>query len=240
MPRQVMAPRTGLVAEKAGMTRIFMDDGRSIPVTVLQVPVATVVAQRTVEKDGYVAMQLASFAVKPQRLSKPVVGHYAKAGQEPKQVLKEFRVAAENLLEVGTTLTAGHFKAGQLVDVAGTSKGRGFTGVMKRWNFAGLRATHGVSISHRSHGSTGQRQDPGKVFKGKKMAGHYGDERITTQNLEIVRVDEELGLLLIKGSVPGYTGAKVFVQDAIKGQPVPKQEVAVSKSKNPMKAAKGK
>jgi large subunit ribosomal protein L3 len=213
MPNQI---RHGLVAKKVGMTRIFNTAGQHVPVTVLQVEGAQVVAQRTVEKDGYTAVQIGTFAKKAQRVSKPELGHFRKAGVEPKQKLVEFRVTPENLVAPGTELKVDHFTAGQLVDVRGTTKGRGFTGVMARWNFGGLRATHGVSVSHRSHGSTGQRQDPGRVFKNKKMAGHYGVENVTTQNLEVVRVDAERGLILIKGSVPGSKGGYVFVNDAVK------------------------
>lgn len=210
--------RHGLVTKKVGMTRIFNEQGQHVPVTVLQIADAQVVATRTAEKDGYTAVQIGAFAQKPQRVTKPEAGHFRKAGVEPKKALVEFRVSADNLKDVGAAITADHFQAGQLVDVRGTTKGRGFTGVMKRWNFAGLRATHGVSISHRSHGSTGQRQDPGRVFKNKKMAGHYGVENVTTQNLEVVRVDAEKGLLLIKGSVPGAKGSLVMVRDAVKAK----------------------
>jgi large subunit ribosomal protein L3 len=213
MPNQI---RHGLVAKKVGMTRIFNDVGQHVPVTVLQVEGAQVVAQRTVEKDGYSAIQIGTFAKKAQRVSQPELGHFRKAGVEPKQKLVEFRVTPENLVAPGTELKVDHFAAGQLVDVRGTTKGRGFTGVMARWNFGGLRATHGVSVSHRSHGSTGQRQDPGRVFKNKKMAGHYGAENVTTQNLEVVRIDAERGLILIKGSVPGSKGGFVLVRDAAK------------------------
>ncbi len=213
MPNQI---RHGLVAKKVGMTRIFNTAGQHVPVTVLQVEGAQVVAQRTVEKDGYTAVQIGTFTKKAQRVSKPELGHFRKAGVEPKYKLVEFRVTPENLVAPGTELKVDHFTAGQLVDVRGTTKGRGFTGVMARWNFHGLRATHGVSVSHRSHGSTGQRQDPGRVFKNKKMAGHYGVENVTTQNLEVVRVDAERGLILIKGSVPGAKGGYVFVNDAVK------------------------
>lgn len=208
--------RHGLLTKKVGMTRIFNAAGQHVPVTVLQIEAEQVTAQRTVEKDGYSAIQVAAFPKKAQRVSKPELGHFRKAGVEPKQKMVEFRVAPENLVAVGTELKADHFQAGQLVDVSGVTKGRGFTGVMFRWNFGGGRATHGNSLSHRVHGGTGQRQDPGKVFKEKKMAGHYGVENVTTQNLEVVRVDAEKGLLLIKGSVPGHKGSFVLVNDAVK------------------------
>ena len=213
MPNRI---RHGLVAKKVGMTRIFNQLGQHVPVTVLQVEGAQVVATRTVEKDGYTAIQIGTFPKKAQRVTQPELGHFRKAGVEPKYKLVEFRVTPENLVAPGTELKVDHFAAGQLVDVRGTTKGRGFTGVMARWNFHGLRATHGVSVSHRSHGSTGQRQDPGRVFKNKKMAGHYGVENVTTQNLEVVRVDAERGLILIKGSVPGAKGGFVMVRDAVK------------------------
>ncbi len=213
MPSQI---RHGLVAKKVGMTRIFNDLGQHVPVTVLQVEGAQVVAQRTVEKDGYSAIQIGTFTKKAQRVTKPELGHFRKAGVEPKQKLVEFRVTPENLVAPGTELKVDQFAAGQLVDVRGTTKGRGFTGVMVRWNFGGGRASHGNSVSHRSHGSTGQRQDPGRVFKNKKMAGHYGAENVTTHNLEVVRVDAEKGLILLKGSVPGAKGGFVMVRDAAK------------------------
>ncbi|MBI1308240.1 MAG: 50S ribosomal protein L3 [Proteobacteria bacterium] len=208
--------RHGLLAKKVGMTRIFAEDGRHIPVTVLQVEGLQIIAQRTVEKEGYSALQVGGFAKKASRVARPELGHFKKAGVEPKQKLVEFRVPAGELPAIGTELKPSHFKAGQLVDVAGVTKGRGFTGVMFRWNFGGGRATHGNSISHRSHGSTGQRQDPGRVFKNKKMAGHYGNENVTTQNLEVVRVDDEQGLILLRGSVPGAKGGFIVVRDAAK------------------------
>jgi len=211
------AQRHGLLTKKVGMTRIFNEAGQHVPVTVLQVEGLQVTAQRTAEKDGYTAIQMGGFAKKASRVSKPELGHFKKAGVEPKQKLVEYRVPAEGLLDVGTELKADHFTAGQMVDVRGTTKGRGFTGVMVRWNFGGGRATHGNSISHRSHGSTGQRQDPGRVFKNKKMAGHYGVENVTTQNLEVVRVDADKGLIMLKGSVPGPKGGFVLVHDAVKG-----------------------
>ena len=209
--------RTGLLAKKMGMTRVFSEDGNHIPVTVLSLDGLQVVAQRTVERDGYSAVQLGAGAAKAKRTSKAMRGHFAKASVEPKRKLVEFRVSEDALLEPGSALSAEHFTPGQRVDVAGTSIGKGFAGAMKRWNFGGLRATHGVSISHRSHGSTGQCQDPGKVFKGKKMAGHLGSERVTIQGLEIVRVDEERGLVWVKGAIPGAAGGWVEVRDAVKG-----------------------
>jgi len=208
--------RTGVIAKKMGMTRIFMEDGRSIPVTVLSLEGCQVVAQRQPEGDGYTALQLGAGKAKVKNVSKSVRGHFAKAKVEPKAKVAEFRVSKENLIEVGAEITADHFVAGQFVDVTGTTIGRGFTGVMKRWNFRGLEASHGVSISHRSHGSTGQRQDPGKVFKNKKMAGHYGVERVTTLNLEVVRIDVARGLVLVKGAVPGHDNGWVFLRDAVK------------------------
>lgn len=213
--------RTGLIARKVGMTRVFMEDGGHVPVTVLHVDNVQVVAQRTQEKDGYTAVQLGIGQAKVKNVTKAQRGHFAKAKVEPKRKLVEFRVSPENLVDVGAELSAAHFLPGQKVDVTGTSIGKGFAGVLKRWNFGGLRATHGVSVSHRSHGSTGNRQDPGKVFKGKKMAGHMGDRRITTQNLEIVSTDAERNLVMIKGAVPGSDGGYVLIADAVK-QPQPK------------------
>jgi len=208
--------RTGVIAKKMGMTRVFLEDGRSIPVTVLSLEGCQVVAQRTPETDGYIALQLGAGKAKVKNVSKGVRGHFAKAKVEPKAKVAEFRVSKENVIEVGAEITADHFVVGQFVDVTGITIGRGFTGVMKRWNFRGLEASHGVSISHRSHGSTGQRQDPGKVFKNKKMAGHYGVERVTTQNLEVVRIDVARGLVLIKGAVPGHNNGWVYLRDAVK------------------------
>jgi large subunit ribosomal protein L3 len=208
--------RTGLIARKLGMTRLFHDDGSSTPVTVLHVDGVRVVAQRTGDKDGYTALQLGLGTAKPKNVTKPNRGHFAKAGVEAPRKVAEFRVSEDALLPPGTALTAGHFIAGQKVDVTGTSKGKGFAGGMKRWNFSGLEASHGVSISHRSLGSTGNRQDPGKTFKNKKMAGHLGSERITTQNLEIAGHDLARGLLLVKGAVPGAAGSYVLVRDAVK------------------------
>ncbi|RFD20713.1 50S ribosomal protein L3 [Komagataeibacter melaceti] len=208
--------RTGLIAKKLGMTRLFKEDGTHVPVTVLQVDDLQVVDVRTTERDGYAAVQLGAGKAKVKNVSKPNRGHFAKAKVEPKKKLAEFRVADDAVLEVGASLSAAHFVAGQKVDVTGTSKGKGFAGAMKRWNFAGLEATHGVSISHRSHGSTGNRQDPGKVFKNKKMAGHLGSERVTTLNLEVAAVDAEKNLIMIRGSVPGGKNEVVLVRDAIK------------------------
>jgi large subunit ribosomal protein L3 len=208
--------RTGLIAKKLGMTRLFNDDGSTVPVTVLHLDQVRVVAARTEEKDGYNAVQLGFGLAKPKNVSKPNKGHFAKAGVEAPKKVVEFRVAEDAMLDVGAKLSANHFVKGQIVDVTGTSKGKGFAGAMKRWNFAGLEATHGVSISHRSHGSTGNRQDPGKTFKNKKMAGHLGVERITTQNLEVAGFDLDKGLLLVKGAVPGAKGGYVLVRDAVK------------------------
>ena len=218
--------RTGLIAQKVGMTRVFGDKGASIAVTVLKVDGCQVVAARTEETDGYSAVQLGAGVRKVKRTTKPMRGHFAKAKVEPKQRLAEFRVSTDNMLNVGDELTVEHFVAGQKVDACGTSIGKGFQGAMKRHNFGGLRASHGVSISHRSHGSTGQCQEPGKVFKGKKMAGHMGARRVTTQNLEVVRTDLDRGLILVKGAVPGSDGGFVLLQDAVKfpmpeGVPLP-------------------
>ena len=208
--------RSGLVAQKVGMTRVFNAAGNHVPVTVLQVDDAQVVAQRTQEKDGYTAIQVGVGVRKKSRTNRALKGHYAKAKVEPKRKLVEFRVAADKLLDVGSVFVPSHFMAGQFVDVTGISIGKGFAGAMKRWNFSGLEATHGVSISHRSHGSTGQNQDPGRVFKGKKMAGHLGQERVTIQNLEIVSVDDDKGLIFVKGAVPGHDGGYVLLHDAVK------------------------
>ncbi|MCK8485495.1 50S ribosomal protein L3 [Aliiroseovarius sp. S2029] len=208
--------RSGIIAKKVGMTRLFMEDGKQIPVTVLQLDNLQVVANRTAEQDGYTAVQLGAGDAKAKRTSKPMRGYFAKAGVAPKRKLVEFRVDADNLIAVGEEISAEHYVEGQKVDVAGTSIGKGFAGAMKRHNFGGLRATHGVSISHRSHGSTGQCQDPGKVFKGKKMAGHMGSVRVTTQNLEVVKTDADRGLVFIKGAVPGSKGGWVTVKDAVK------------------------
>ena len=208
--------RTGLIARKVGMTRIFSETAEHVPVTVLRVEDCQVVAVRTKEKDGYTAVQLGAGKTKVKNVTKPVRGHFAKAKVEPKRDLVEFRVDDGALLDVGAELSVEHFRPGQFVDVTGTSIGKGFAGVIKRHHFGGLRASHGVSISHRSHGSTGQRQDPGKVFKGKKMAGHLGDVRVTTQNLRVVATDAERGLIMIRGAVPGAAGGLVLVRDAVK------------------------
>jgi large subunit ribosomal protein L3 len=211
-----MSMRTGLLAKKLGMTRIFHDDGTHVPVTVLHLDALQVVAQRTQEKDGYTAVQLGWGRAKVKNVSKPNRGHFAKTKVEPKAKLVEFRVAEDALLEPGSTLSAAHFVVGQKIDVCGITQGKGFAGGMKRWNFSGLEASHGVSISHRSLGSTGNRQDPGRTFKNKKMAGHLGVERVTTLNLEVAAVDAEKGLLMIKGAVPGSKGGYVMVRDAVK------------------------
>ena len=208
--------RTGVITQKVGMTRLFLDDGRHVPVTVLKLDGCQVVSTRTDEKDGYTAVQLGSGFAKAKRLTKSERGAFAKAEVEPKKKLAEFRVDAKNLLEVGDTLKADHFVEGQKVDVTGVTIGRGFTGAMKRWNFRGLEASHGVSISHRSLGGTGGRQDPGKTFKNKKMHGHYGVDNITTQNLEVAKVDVERGLIMVRGAVPGSKGGWVMVRDAVK------------------------
>ena len=208
--------RTGLIAQKLGMTRQFTEAGDHVPVTVLKVDNCQVVAVRTPEKDGYTAVQLGVGKAKVKNVGQGVRGHYAKAKIEPKAKLVEFRVTPDAVLDVGAEVTAAHFVAGQFVDVVGTTKGRGFSGVMRRWNFGGLRATHGVSVSHRSLGSTGQRQSPGKTFKNKKMAGQLGNERVTTQNLEVVAADIDRGVLMLKGSVPGSPGGWVLIKDAVK------------------------
>jgi len=208
--------RTGVIAKKMGMTRLFQDDGRHVPVTVLQLEGVQVVARREMDRDGYTAVQLGAGVAKAKNVAKPQRGHFGKSEVEPKAVVAEFRVTEENLLDVGAELSADHFVAGQYVDIQGRTQGKGFAGAMKRWNFGGLRATHGVSVSHRSHGSTGNRQDPGRVFKNKKMAGHMGDKNRTQQNLEIVGTDVERGLLFVKGSVPGSKGGWLFVKDAVK------------------------
>ena len=216
--------RSGVIAKKVGMTRLFMDDGKQIPVTVLQLDKLQVVAQRTPEKDGYSAVQLGAGTAKAKRTSQAMRGHFAAAKVEPKRKIAEFRVDPENLIGVGEEITANHYFEGQFVDVSGTSIGKGFAGAMKRHNFGGLRASHGVSISHRSHGSTGQCQDPGRVFKGKKMAGHMGAARVTTQNLQVVRTDADRGLIMVKGAVPGSKGGWVTIKDAVK-KPIPENVI---------------
>jgi large subunit ribosomal protein L3 len=216
--------RSGIIAKKVGMTRLFMEDGKQIPVTVLQLDNLQVVAQRTADQHGYSAVQLGTGSIKAKRVSKAMRGHFAKANVEPKRKVAEFRVAPENLINVGEEITADHYFEGQFVDVSGTSIGKGFAGAMKRHNFGGLRASHGVSISHRSHGSTGQCQDPGKVFKGKKMAGHMGAVKVTTQNLQVVKTDAERGIIMIKGAVPGSKGGWVTVKDAMK-KPTPENVI---------------
>ena len=208
--------RSGLIAQKVGMTRLFLADGTHVPVTVLSLENCQVVGQRTQEKDGYTALQLGAGSVKAKNITKADRGQFAVAKVEPKRQITEFRVDPANLIEVGATFQADHFVEGQLVDVTGTSIGKGFAGGMKRWNFGGLRATHGVSISHRSIGGTGGRQDPGKTFKNKKMPGHLGVERVTTQNLRVVQTDVERGLILVEGAVPGVAGGWIFIKDAVK------------------------
>jgi large subunit ribosomal protein L3 len=208
--------RTGVIVKKVGMTRLFQEDGRHVPVTVLQLDGVQVIARKEMDPDGYVAVQLGAGVAKAKNVAKPQRGHFGKAEVEPKAIVHEFRVTEDNLLDVGATLSAEHYVAGQIVDIQGRTQGKGFAGGMKRWGFKGLRATHGVSVSHRSLGSTGQRQDPGKVFKNKKMAGQMGDRYRTQQNLEIVRTDAERGLLFVKGSVPGSKGGWLLVKDAVK------------------------
>jgi large subunit ribosomal protein L3 len=208
--------RSGVIAQKVGMTRVFTDAGEHVPVTVLRLANCQVIAHRSKDKNGYVALQLGSGTRKPNRLNKAQRGHFAVAKVEPKWKVAEFRVAEGDLIPVGAEITADHFLVGQFVDVTGTSIGKGFAGPMKRWNFAGLRASHGVSISHRSHGSTGGRQDPGKTFKNKKMAGHLGVERVTTLNLKVVQTDVERGLILVEGAVPGNKGGWITLRDAVK------------------------
>jgi large subunit ribosomal protein L3 len=212
--------RSGVIAQKVGMTRVFTDTGEHVPVTVLKLAGVQVLAQRTEEKHGYTAVQLGAGSRKAGRVPRAERENFAAAKVEPKRRVAEFRVSPENLIEVGAEITADHFVKGQLVDITGTNQGKGFQGAMKRWNFGGLRATHGVSVVHRSHGSTGQRQDPGKVFKGKKMAGHMGAEQVTTQNLEVVQTDKDKGLILVRGAVPGTRGNWVLVRDAVK-RPLP-------------------
>ena len=209
--------RSGIIAQKLGMTRVFTDEGEHVPVTVLKVENCQVVAQKTADRDGYTALQLGVGLTKVKRLTKAERGHFAAAKVEPKRKLAEFPVSPDNLIDVGAEITVDHFVPGQFVDVSGISIGKGFAGGMKRWNFGGLRASHGVSASHRSLGSTGQNQDPGKVFKGKKMAGHMGAEKVTTLNLEVVQADADRELLLVKGAVPGPRGGLVVIRNAVKG-----------------------
>ncbi|WP_083444867.1 50S ribosomal protein L3 [Pseudorhodobacter aquimaris] len=229
--------RSGVIAKKLGMTRLFLEDGKQIPVTVLQLDNLQVVAQRTADRDGYTAVQLGAGLAKAKRTTAAMRGHFAKANVQPKRKIAEFRVTADCMIDVGEEITADHYFEGQYVDVAGTSIGKGFQGAMKRHNFGGLRATHGVSISHRSHGSTGQCQDPGKVFKGKKMAGHMGAARITTQNLQVMKTDSERGLIMVKGAVPGSKGGWVTVKDAVK-KAVPENVILPAALRSAGEAAK--
>src|SRR2546429_1920074 len=228
--------RSGVIAQKVGMTRVFTEAGEHVPVTVLKLANCQVVAHRTKEKGGYVALQLGSGGRKVKNVSKAERGHFAVAKVEPKRKLAEFRVSEDGLIPVGAEITADHFVVGQFVDVTGTSIGKGFAGPMKRWNFAGLRASHGVSASHRSHGSTGGRQDPGKTFKNKKMAGHLGVERVTTLNLKVVQTDVERGLILVEGAVPGAKGGWIMVRDAVKKN-LPKEAPTPGKFRLPEAAA---
>jgi large subunit ribosomal protein L3 len=241
-----MTMRTGLLAEKLGMTRLFGEDGSHSPVTVLQVRECEVVAAREPERDGYRALQIGVGRAKSKNVTKPMRGHYAKAEVTPKAKLMEFRVSEDAMLPPGTALSVEHFVVGQYVDVCGTSIGKGFAGAMKRWGFRGLRASHGVSLSHRSHGSVGQCQDPGKIFKGKKMAGHMGDRRVTVQNLQVLGVDRERGLVLVKGGVPGARGCYVRITDAVKRalpadapHPAGLRKAAAAGSTDPAPAADG-
>jgi large subunit ribosomal protein L3 len=213
--------RSGVIAQKVGMTRVFTEAGEHVPVTVLRLAQCQVVAHRSKDRNGYVALQLGAGARRTNNMIKADRAYFAKAKVEPKRRLAEFRVSEDALIPVGAEITADHFVVGQYVDVCGTSIGKGFAGPMKRWNFGGLRASHGVSISHRSHGSTGGRQDPGKVFKNKKMAGHLGTERVTTLNLKVVQTNVERGLILVEGAVPGAKGGWIRVRDAVK-RPLPK------------------
>jgi len=220
--------RSGVIAQKVGMMRVFTDAGEHVPATVLQLANCQVIAHRTKDKNGYVALQLGSGTRKVKGVSKAERGHFAAAKVEPKRKLAEFRVEENELIPVGAEITADHFVVGQYVDVTGTSIGKGFAGPMKRWNFGGLRATHGVSVSHRSHGSTGGRQDPGKTFKNKKMAGHMGVDRVTTLNLKVVMTDVERGLVLVEGAVPGAKGRWITLRDAVK-KALPKEVPAPGK-----------
>ena len=228
--------RTGVIAKKVGMTRLFQEDGRHVPVTVLALEDNQVISIRTADTDGYVAVQLGAGEAKQKNVAKPQREHFAKAQVPLKQRVAEFRVADDAVLEVGATIAASHFVPGQLVDVAGHTQGKGFQGAMKRWGFGGMRATHGVSISHRAHGSTGNRQDPGKVFKNKKMPGHLGAERVTTQNIEVVKTDKDRGLIMVRGSVPGVKGGWVSVRDAVKRK-LPQQAPKPGAFKAPVQQA---
>jgi len=228
--------RSGVIAQKVGMTRVFTDAGEHVPVTVLKLDGCQVVAHRTMEKNGYTAIQLGIGRAKVKNVSKAERTRFAAASVEPKMKLAEFRVPEDGLIPVGAEITADHFVVGQFVDVTGTTIGKGFAGPMKRWNFGGLRASHGVSVSHRSHGSTGGRQDPGKTFKNKKMAGHMGADRVTTQNLKVVQLDIERGLILVEGSVPGHRGGYIYVRDAVK-RALPSDAPKPGKFKEPKAAA---
>jgi large subunit ribosomal protein L3 len=228
--------RTGLIAINEGMTRVFGEDGSHIPVTVLKVDDCQVVGVRTEDKDGYTAVQIGAGKAKVKNVSKPLRGHYAKAKVEPKKKLMEFRVSPENTLDIGAELCASHFVVGQFVDVQGQTKGCGFAGGMKRWNFGGLRASHGVSVSHRSIGSVGSAQDPGRIWKGKKMPGQMGNETVTTQNLKIVAVYPEDGLILVQGNVPGTAKSWVVIHDAVK-KPAPADAPKPAGLKSAAKAA---
>jgi large subunit ribosomal protein L3 len=228
--------RSGVIAQKVGMTRVFTDAGEHVPVTVLKLGQCQVIAHRTKDKDGYVALQLGSGGRKVKNVPKAERGHFAVAKVEPKRRVAEFRVSEDAVIPVGAEITADHFVVGQFVDVTGTTIGKGYAGAMKRWNFAGLRASHGVSISHRSIGGTGGRQDPGKTFKNKKMAGHLGDERVTTLNLKVVQTDVERGLILVEGAVPGAKGGWIMVRDAVK-KALPKDAPKPGKFKAPGAAA---
>ena len=228
--------RSGVIAKKVGMTRVFTDAGEHVPVTVLQMDGCQVVAHRTKDKNGYTALQLGLGRAKPNNVPKAERERFARAKVEPKMQIEEFRVAEDKMIPVGAEITADHFVVNQFVDVAGTTIGKGFAGPMKRWNFGGLRATHGVSISHRSHGSTGGRQDPGKTWKNKKMAGHLGTERVTTLNLRVVQTDADRGLILVEGSVPGFAGGYVRVRDAVK-KALPKEAPSPGKFRVKAEAA---
>ena len=228
--------RCGVIAQKLGMSRVFTEAGEHVPVTVLRLANCQVIAHRTKDKNGYVALQLGAGSRRPKNLTKADRGHFAAANVEPKRKLAEFRVEEGDLIPIGAEITADHFVVGQFVDVSGTSIGKGFAGPMKRWNFGGLRASHGVSISHRSHGSTGGRQDPGKTFKNKKMAGHMGVERVTTLNLKVVQTDVERGLLLVEGAVPGARGGWITLRDAVK-KTLPKEAPQPGKFRLPEAAS---